>query len=99
VARVEGKSVGIALWYSALDDAVVLLQMIPGNETRVVKMMNRIAELGPTIVMGRGENLHTSGHAYRDELVRHLIRMLQFVRFAKNVNIVVLYLRKLKKIF
>ena len=44
--------------------------MIPGNETRVVKMMNRIAELGPTLVMGRGENLHTSGHAYRGELVK-----------------------------
>lgn len=43
-------------------------KMIPGNETRVVRMMNRIAELGPTIVMGRGDNLHTSGHAYRDEL-------------------------------
>ena len=46
------------------------LKMIPGNETRVVKMMNRIAELGPTLVMGRGENLHTSGHAYRGELVK-----------------------------
>lgn len=66
---------------------LVLPQMIPGNETRVVKMMNRIAELGPTIVMGRGENLHTSGHAYRDELVRHLIRMLQFVRFAKTLTL------------
>eukprot|EP00249_Psilotum_nudum_P021161 c27999_g1_i1 orf=284-3385(+) len=43
-------------------------KMIPGNETRVVRMMNRIAELGPTIAMGRGENLHTSGHAHRDEL-------------------------------
>jgi mRNA degradation ribonuclease J1/J2 len=44
--------------------------MIPGNETRVMKMMNRIAELGPNLVMGRGENLHTSGHAYRGELVK-----------------------------
>lgn len=34
-----------------------------------MKMLNRIAELGPKIVMGKNEFLHTSGHAYRDELV------------------------------
>ena len=28
-------------------------------------MMNHIARLGPQIAMSRGENLHTSGHAYR----------------------------------
>ena len=44
-------------------------QVIPGNEIRVMKMMNRIAELGPNIAMRRTDNLHTSGHAYRDELV------------------------------
>lgn len=54
--------------------------MIPGNETRVVKMMNRIAELGPTIVMGRGDNLHTSGHAYRGELVRSF-----YAQYVENV--------------
>lgn len=43
--------------------------MIPGNETRVVKMMNRIAEMGPSIVQGKEANLHTSGHAYRGEQV------------------------------
>lgn len=42
--------------------------MIPGNDTRVMKMMNNIAQRGPKIAMGRGELLHTSGHAYRDEL-------------------------------
>ncbi|CAA2933668.1 ribonuclease J isoform X2 [Olea europaea subsp. europaea] len=43
-------------------------KVIPGNETRVMKMLNRISEIGSTIVMGRNEQLHTSGHAYRDEL-------------------------------
>ncbi|XP_078182151.1 RNA-metabolising metallo-beta-lactamase family protein isoform X2 [Carex rostrata] len=43
-------------------------KVIPGNETRVMKMFNRISELGPTIVMGKDTGLHTSGHAYRDEL-------------------------------
>lgn len=47
----------------------VLLKVIPGNESRVMKMMNRLADIGPKIVMGKNEMLHTSGHAYRGELV------------------------------
>lgn len=43
-------------------------KVIPGNDTRVIQMMNKIAELGPEIAMGRDEGLHTSGHAYRGEL-------------------------------
>ncbi|KAG0484859.1 hypothetical protein HPP92_008938 [Vanilla planifolia] len=43
-------------------------KVIPGNETRVMKMFNRISELGPTIVMGKNELLHTSGHGHREEL-------------------------------
>ncbi|PSS07683.1 Ribonuclease [Actinidia chinensis var. chinensis] len=43
-------------------------KVIPGNESRVMKMLNRISEIGSTIVMGKNEQLHTSGHAYRQEL-------------------------------
>ncbi|XP_052489472.1 ribonuclease J isoform X3 [Gossypium raimondii] len=43
-------------------------KVIPGNESRVMKMLNRISEIGSTIVMGRNEGLHTSGHGYRGEL-------------------------------
>lgn len=43
-------------------------KVIPGNESRVMKMLNRISEIGSTIVMGKNEGLHTSGHGYRDEL-------------------------------
>ncbi|KAL5748312.1 hypothetical protein ACOSP7_025342 [Xanthoceras sorbifolium] len=43
-------------------------KVIPGNESRVMKMLNRISEVGSTIVMGRNEGLHTSGHGYRGEL-------------------------------
>lgn len=43
-------------------------KVIPGNESRVMKMLNRISEIGSTIVMGRNERLHTSGHGYRGEL-------------------------------
>ncbi|XP_025616120.1 ribonuclease J isoform X4 [Arachis hypogaea] len=43
-------------------------KVIPGNESRVMKMLNRISEIGSTIIMGKNEGLHTSGHAYRGEL-------------------------------
>ena len=32
-------------------------------------MLNRISEIGSSIVMGKNEGLHTSGHGYRGELV------------------------------
>ncbi|PIA33711.1 hypothetical protein AQUCO_04000045v1, partial [Aquilegia coerulea] len=51
------------------DDVILYsAKVIPGNETRVMKMLNRVAELGSTIVMGKNEVLHTSGHGYRGEL-------------------------------
>jgi mRNA degradation ribonuclease J1/J2 len=56
----------------ALPDNIIyllLLQVIPGNESRVMKMMNRLTDLGPKIIMGKDAGLHTSGHAYHDELV------------------------------
>ncbi|XP_039017159.1 ribonuclease J-like isoform X2 [Hibiscus syriacus] len=43
-------------------------KVIPGNESRVMKMLNRISDIGSTIVMGKNEGLHTSGHGYRGEL-------------------------------
>ncbi|CAI8609766.1 unnamed protein product [Vicia faba] len=43
-------------------------KIIPGNESRVMEMLNRISEIGSTIVMGKKECLHTSGHAYHGEL-------------------------------
>ncbi|KAI5077518.1 hypothetical protein GOP47_0007342 [Adiantum capillus-veneris] len=59
------------------DDLVLYsAKVIPGNEIRVMKMMNRIAELGPDIAMSRADKLHTSGHAYRDEL-EEVIRLVK----------------------
>ncbi|XP_059302908.1 ribonuclease J isoform X1 [Lycium ferocissimum] len=43
-------------------------KVIPGNDTRVIQMLNRISDIGSTIVMGKNELLHTSGHAHREEL-------------------------------
>eukprot|EP01018_Ginkgo_biloba_P034064 Gb_26634 [translate_table: standard] len=64
------------------DDLILYsAKMIPGNEIRVIKMMNRISELGPTIMMGKGDNLHTSGHAHRGELeeVLRLVKPQHFL--------------------
>ncbi|MCL7026554.1 hypothetical protein MKW94_023180 [Papaver nudicaule] len=64
------------------DDLILYsAKVIPGNETRVMKMMNRISELGSTIVMGKSEGLHTSGHAYRGELeeVLRLVKPQHFL--------------------
>jgi beta-CASP RNase J family ribonuclease len=59
------------------DDLVLYsAKIIPGNDTRVIGMMNNIAQLGPEIAMGRDENLHTSGHAYRGEL-EEIIRLVK----------------------
>lgn len=43
-------------------------KMIPGNEKRVMRMMNEIAKKGPEIAMGREDVLHSSGHGYKEEL-------------------------------
>ncbi|XP_017219494.1 ribonuclease J isoform X1 [Daucus carota subsp. sativus] len=51
-------------------------KVIPGNENQVMKMLNRVAEIGSTIVMGKHEQLHTSGHAYREEL-EEVIRIVK----------------------
>ena len=59
------------------DDFIIYsAKCIPGNEKRVQKMMNRISLLGPKIAMGRGDTLHTSGHAYREEQAE-IIKMVQ----------------------
>uniref|UniRef100_A0A1D2A1R4 Metallo-beta-lactamase domain-containing protein n=1 Tax=Auxenochlorella protothecoides TaxID=3075 RepID=A0A1D2A1R4_AUXPR len=56
-------------------------KVIPGNDQKVMSMMNAIAGLGTQVIMGSGTNLHTSGHAYRDELeeVLRLIKPQHFL--------------------
>jgi len=51
-------------------------KMIPGNEKRVMRMMNEIARKGPEIAMSREDCLHSSGHGYKDEL-NEVIKMLR----------------------
>jgi hypothetical protein len=40
-------------------------QVIPGNEVKVSQMLNGLSMQGAIVVAGRGDNLHTSGHAYQ----------------------------------
>ncbi|CAI7924278.1 unnamed protein product [Closterium sp. NIES-53] len=64
------------LQLNADDTVLYSAKMIPGNETRVVKMMNRIALQGPRILQGRQHGLHTSGHAYSEEQ-QEVIRLVK----------------------
>lgn len=56
-------------------------KVIPGNESRVMKMLNRISDIGSSIVMGKNEGLHTSGHGYRGELeeILQIVKPQHFV--------------------
>ncbi|KAA6421662.1 MAG: ribonuclease J-like [Trebouxia sp. A1-2] len=56
-------------------------KIIPGNDTKVMSMMNNVSALGVEIAMGAAEGLHTSGHAYRDELeeVMKLVKPQHFL--------------------
>ena len=69
-------------------------KMIPGNEKRVMRMMNEIAKRGPEIAMGREDCLHSSGHGYKEELdevikllkPEHFLPQEQLDRFAGQVT-------------
>jgi len=59
------------------DDVLIYsARIIPGNEKRVMKMMNRICKLGAKIEMNRSDNLHASGHGYKEKLAE-VIRLVQ----------------------
>ncbi|KXZ55695.1 hypothetical protein GPECTOR_2g1245 [Gonium pectorale] len=47
-------------------------KVIPGNEGKVTKMLNALAAQGARVRQSRADNLHTSGHAYQEELVELL---------------------------
>ncbi len=52
------------------DGDVVILSShpIPGNERAVLRVINRLCHLGAKVVHSAHEQVHTSGHARRDEL-------------------------------
>lgn len=53
---------------SESDVVILSSNAIPGNEKLVNNMINKLLELGVTIVYGSNEKVHVSGHGCRDEL-------------------------------
>ncbi|HSF85529.1 MAG TPA: ribonuclease J [Acidimicrobiia bacterium] len=52
------------------DDTVIISATpIPGNETKVSRVINNLVRLGVTVHHGRNANVHVSGHAAQDELL------------------------------
>mmetsp|Transcript_4463 Transcript_4463/g.8947 ORF Transcript_4463/g.8947 Transcript_4463/m.8947 type:complete len:377 (-) Transcript_4463:3772-4902(-) len=62
------------------DTVIYSAKIIPGNDKRVVRMLNRISNYGCKIIYGSMEKLHTSGHGYIEEL-KELIRIVKPVYF------------------
>lgn len=57
------------------DTLLMSSKMIPGNEGRILEMMNRVSTLGVDIVAeGMDPAIHASGHAKQDEL-REVLRL------------------------
>ncbi|KAH1253517.1 Ribonuclease J [Glycine max] len=50
------------------DIVLYLAKVIPANGSHVMELLNNISEIGSTIVMGKNECMHMSGHGYRGEL-------------------------------
>lgn len=63
------------------DTILISAKPIPGNETAVSKVINRLTRLGATVVHGSNAPIHVSGHAARDELLTfiNVIRPRAFV--------------------
>ncbi len=59
------------------DTVVMTSRMIPGNEGRILEMLNRIALLGAEVISeGDEPHIHASGHAREDEL-REIMKALK----------------------
>jgi ribonuclease J len=51
------------------DKVIFSSKMIPGNETEILSLQNRLASLDVEIVLPNGNDLHVSGHPCEDELI------------------------------
>ncbi len=53
----------------AEDTVIISATPIPGNETKVSRVINNLVRLGVRVHHGRNANVHVSGHAAQDELM------------------------------
>ena len=56
------------------DTVVISARIIPGNEKGILQMINNISKRGAKVYYEWIENVHASGHAYRDDM-KHLIQL------------------------
>ena len=79
-ARSALKSISLnqykALQLKVGDRVIFSSKVIPGNEKKIFTLYNDLSILGAEIITIRDQLVHTSGHAYREEL----IRMIQLVQ-------------------
>lgn len=70
LASVNRLSQGTHTSFTLRPDDTVLFssKMIPGNEKRIAKMINRFIALGVNVVTEKTHLVHVSGHPYRGEL-------------------------------
>ncbi len=58
------------------DTVILSARLIPGNEKSIYRLINHITRRGAKVFYpGNTVNVHTSGHAYQDEM-RHLINLV-----------------------
>ncbi len=50
------------------DSVIFSSKMIPGNETEILALQNRLAQIDVEIISPNGSDIHVSGHPCRDEL-------------------------------
>ncbi|AHX11720.1 metallo-beta-lactamase superfamily protein [Neorickettsia helminthoeca str. Oregon] len=70
LASVNRLSLGThtALTLKEGDTVIFSSKMIPGNEKRIAKMINRFIAMHVSVITERTHTVHVSGHPYRDEL-------------------------------
>ncbi|MFQ5577491.1 MAG: ribonuclease J [Anaerolineae bacterium] len=63
------------------DTVVLSSRIIPGNEVVVNRAVNRLFQRGADVVLGKGTNVHVSGHASQEELklLLNLIKPQYFI--------------------
>lgn len=72
MARGEHKSIKIRKG----DTIILSSRFIPGNERAITSVINRLYRMGADVIYEKVSDIHTSGHAKREEL-KHMLRLVK----------------------
>lgn len=72
MARGEHKSIKIKKG----DTIILSSRFIPGNEKAITSVINRLYRMGADVIYEKVSDIHTSGHAKREEL-KHMLRLVK----------------------